>query len=416
MIVVGNISENGVALSNKYAAKSHTHTVANITDLTATAKELNYMDGVTSNVQTQLNGKAASSHTHSYASSSSVGGAATSANKLNTNAGDSNTPVYFANGVPVACTSLDLNTSGNAATATNVAWSGVTSKPTYYDAKAIKAITRSGTTFTYTCMDGTTGTFTQQDNNTTYGVATTASNGLMSSTDKAKLDGIAAGAEVNVQSDWNATSGDAYIKNKPTIPTKVSQLTNDSGYITSASLPTVNNGTLTIQRNGTNITTFSANQSGNATANISVPTKVSQLTNDSGYITSASLPTVPTNYVTTDTDQTISGTKTFTGGMKVSGRYTGSGDDEGIVIGRAENNYAGLCLGDPGGVRSVFYLLPENKAVWRYNSGSGEYNIYHPGKSGTIALTSDIPSLPAIQVVSSLPSSPDSSTLYFITG
>ena len=44
------------------AASSHTHTVANITDLTATATELNYMDGVTSNVQTQLDGKASSSH------------------------------------------------------------------------------------------------------------------------------------------------------------------------------------------------------------------------------------------------------------------------------------------------------------------------------------------------------------------
>lgn len=48
-----------------YAAKSHDHTVSNITDLTATATELNYMDGVTSNVQTQLNGKAATGHTHS---------------------------------------------------------------------------------------------------------------------------------------------------------------------------------------------------------------------------------------------------------------------------------------------------------------------------------------------------------------
>lgn len=34
--------------------------------LTATVAELNYTDGVTSNIQTQLNGKAASSHTHSY--------------------------------------------------------------------------------------------------------------------------------------------------------------------------------------------------------------------------------------------------------------------------------------------------------------------------------------------------------------
>ena len=49
-------------------------------------------------------------------------------------------------------------------------------------------------------------------------------------------------------------------------------------------IPTVNNGTLKIQKNGSNVATFSANQSGNATANIVVPTKTSELTNDSGYI------------------------------------------------------------------------------------------------------------------------------------
>jgi len=37
--------------------------------------------------------------------------------------------------------------------------------------------------------------------------------------EKTKLSGIATGAEVNVQSDWNASSGDAQILNKPTIPT-----------------------------------------------------------------------------------------------------------------------------------------------------------------------------------------------------
>ena len=46
-------------------------------------------------------------------------------------------------------------------------------------------------------------------------------------------------AEANVQTDWNITdiNSDAYIKNKPTIPTKTSQLTNDSGYLTSKDLP-----------------------------------------------------------------------------------------------------------------------------------------------------------------------------------
>ena len=51
-------------------------------------------------------------------------------------------------------------------------------------------------------------------------------------------------------------------------------------------IPTVNNATLTIQKNGTTVKTFTANSSANVTANIVVPTKTSELTNDSGYITS----------------------------------------------------------------------------------------------------------------------------------
>ena len=99
-------------------------------------------------------------------------------------------------------------------------------------------------------------------------VATQLRDGLMSALDKQKLDTIASGAEVNVQSDWNQSvnTADDYIKNKPTIPT-------------------VNNATLTIQKNGTNVQTFTANASSNKTANITVPTKVSELTNDSGFIT-----------------------------------------------------------------------------------------------------------------------------------
>ena len=52
------------------------------------------------------------------------------------------------------------------------------------------------------------------------------------------------------------------------IPTKTSQLQNDSGFITSSSLPTVNNGTLTIQQDGVTVGTFTANQSGNTTVNV----------------------------------------------------------------------------------------------------------------------------------------------------
>ena len=55
-----------------------------------------------SEMNTKLNGKANASHTHNYAGSSSAGGAANSANKLNTNAGSSTQGVYFKDGVPVA--------------------------------------------------------------------------------------------------------------------------------------------------------------------------------------------------------------------------------------------------------------------------------------------------------------------------
>ena len=90
-----------------FAAKVHKHSAADVTSgtlpiarggtgattsagiiqaagVTATAQELNYMDGVTSGVQGQLNGKAALSHAHSYAGSSTAGGPATSAAKLQT--------------------------------------------------------------------------------------------------------------------------------------------------------------------------------------------------------------------------------------------------------------------------------------------------------------------------------------------
>lgn len=45
--------------------------------------------------------------------------------------------------------------------------------------------------------------------------ATPTAKGMMSAADKTKLNGIASGAEVNVNADWNATSGDAQILNRP---------------------------------------------------------------------------------------------------------------------------------------------------------------------------------------------------------
>lgn len=68
------------------------------------------------------------------------------------------------------------------------------------------------------------------------------------------------------------------------VPTAKSVYTALSAKADSSDIPTVNNATLTIQKNGTDVTTFTANQSTAATANITVPTKTSDIANDSGYV------------------------------------------------------------------------------------------------------------------------------------
>lgn len=258
------------------------------------------------------------------------------------------------------------------------------------DSNTTYSISISGHTITLTPSSGSAQTVTVPDNNTTYTIgingstitltpssgsaqtitipdATTSASGVMSSSDKTKLDGIASGAEVNVQSDWNQTdtTADDYIKNKPTIPPGVTVdsalsttstnpvenrvitnalndkvdkeagkglSTNDfttaeknklagiqagaevnvqadwneadsssDAYIKNKpSIPTVNNGTLTIQKNGTTVDTFTANQSGNTTANITVPTATSELTNDSDYVSDASYVHTDNNFTNSD--------------------------------------------------------------------------------------------------------------------
>lgn len=90
------------------------------------------------------------------------------------------------------------------------------------------------------------------------------------------------------------------------------------------------------------------------------------------------------------TGGTLTGNLVGTSAM-FSGRFYGNGDDEGIIIKPSSNGYAGLILGTHDGERSIFYFV-KNKPFWRYSHGSDNLDIIHPKKSGTIALTSDIPS------------------------
>ena len=102
----------------------------------------------------------------------------------------------------------------------------------------------------------------------------------------------------------DATTNYNDLENKPSI-NGVELSGNKTTSQLGINIPTVNDATLTIQKNGTNVQTFTANSSTNKTANIIVPTKVSELSNDSGF----------TNNVGTITGITMNGSSKGTSGV-----------------------------------------------------------------------------------------------------
>lgn len=141
-------------LTERFAPKSHTHDDRYYTE---------------SEIDGKLSIKANSSHTHTKAQ---VG----LGNVDNT--ADSAKSVKYA---------TSAGSAGSAGSATN---DSKNQAITGY----IRGLSVSGRTVTYTRGDGTTGSITTQDTNTTYGTASQSANGLMSAADKKKLDGIANGA------------------------------------------------------------------------------------------------------------------------------------------------------------------------------------------------------------------------------
>lgn len=119
-----------------------------------------------------------------------------------------------------------------AGTAASVPWSGVTGKPSTYTPSS-HTHTKSQITDFPTSMPANGGNSSTVNGHTVN--ADVPSGAKFTDTDTWRP-----------QPDWNATSGDAVIKNKPTIPS-------------------VGNGTVTITQNGTSKGTFTMNQSGNTT-------------------------------------------------------------------------------------------------------------------------------------------------------
>lgn len=117
--------------------------------------------------------------------------------------------------------------------------------------------------------------------------STTALAGLMLPSDKTKLNGIAAGAEVNVNADWNATKGDALILNKPTLAT----VATSGSYKDLTNKPTIPTVDVTKSYVDTQLAT-KANAS-NVYTKAEVNSKVSSVYRVKGSVASyANLPTV----------------------------------------------------------------------------------------------------------------------------
>jgi hypothetical protein len=113
---------------------------------------------------------------------------------------------------------------------------------------------------------------------------------------------ISATAAPQEQADWNESDTAAvdYIKNKPSIPTKTSDITNDSGFITTADVPgaqtqadwaETDSSDPSYINNKPNLATVATTGSYSDLSNTpSIPTATSDLTNDSGYITLSDVP------------------------------------------------------------------------------------------------------------------------------
>ena len=157
--------------------------------------------------------------------------------------------------------------------------------------ETVKSISRNDTTFTVTRADGTTFEFTQKD--TTYGVATESADGLMSSSDKAKLNDVESGAQENVIESVSVNGADVQIVGKGVdinVPTALSSLVDDVGYLTEESDPTVPRWAKAAEK-----PTYTAAEVGALADDTVIPSKTSELTNDSGFITgyTETDPTVP---------------------------------------------------------------------------------------------------------------------------
>ena len=173
----------------------------------------------------------------------------------------------------------------------------------------------------------------------------------------------------------------------PTVPTNVSEFTNDAGYAKSTEIPTK--------------TSDLTNDSGYIT-NAAVPTKTSELTNDSGFITVAAVPTTTSELANdsgfvnqTDLDAAIAGVTvpTKTSQLANDSGYITSSDVQDKVDkvdgkGLSTEDYTTAEKEKLAGLSA-----PENKsfaaANWTASGGQYTYTVAAGGKVPTMVMRKD---------------------------
>lgn len=199
--------------------------------------------------------------------------------------------------------------------------------------------------------------------------------------DVRSLINVADGAEVNVQSDWNATSGDALILNKPTLGTlaalnSVNGATITDNSVSAAELNVSGNGSsgqvLTSDGDGSFSWTAKTVNTDNNVSVANLTSRLSELVGDVTIGAEATQNVIITGNLVVEGDQTILNTSTLSvedNAITLNSNVTGSPAlDAGIEVERGTST-------------NVKFIWSESSDRWQFsNDGTTFYNIPVPSE------------------------------------
>lgn len=185
---------------------------------------------------------------------------------------------------------------------------------------------------------------------------------------------------------------------------KVSKTGSYNDLLNKPTIPTVNNNTITIQKNSTTVDSFTLNQSTDKSINISVPTTVAELSDSSDYVQTSSLEEAATVAKTGDYDDLINKP------TKLSD-FT---DDLGSSPTHTHNQYL-------TSHQTIKTLKTDNTATQSTSAsetltGTGTINLHKIAKTGSYNDLLDKPTIPSDVSTNTINGAPLSNTTSYFYG